>query len=372
MSLYIPSPVGYNTLMTFTLLHTADLHLGKSFSELPPERAGQRRADLLATLARICRTARERGVALLCIAGDLFDHARPATPLLASARHLLAEAGVPVLLIPGNHDALCEGSPYAAPHWPGNVLLASTPGWQRMPVADREVWAFGYSSGEAHRSPWQDFPGCGPQALLLLHAACLAPGLAAGAGYFPFTPASIPACAYLALGHHHRPAQVQRAPVAWYAGAPEPLEADETPPAVLHVTLDGAAASVEPLALATRRHRLISLEVTGLSVEEIWERALAHADTENLLTLKLTGVPNAASSLELPVLRAELAARCFGITLLTRELLPPLALAAEEGVLGVLRQMTSARLDALPEDDAQRARLLNAFTYAALALEGKL
>ena len=71
-------------------------------------------------------------------------------------------------------------------------------------------------------------------------------------------------------------------------------------------------------------------------------------------------------------LRAELAARCFGITLLSRELRPPLALATGGGVLGALQQLTRERLAALPEDDAQRARLLSAFSYASLALEGKL
>lgn len=358
--------------MAFTLLHTADLHLGKSFSELPPERAGQRRADLLATLARVCRKARELRVNLLCISGDLFDHPLPSTPLLASVRRALADANVPVLLLPGNHDPLVAGSPYLDHRWPGNVQLAAAPGWQRVPLAGLEVWSFGYACGEAHRNPWADFPGCGADALIALHAACLSADLVKDAGYYPFTPADIPACAYLALGHHHRSGQVNRVPLAWYAGAPEPLEAEVTPPAVLRVTLNGAATEVEPLHLATRRHRLATLEVSGLTAEAIWERALAEAAVDDLLTLKLTGVLDASTSLDLPSLRTELSAHCFGIELITDQLHLPADTSTANGVLGAVHEITRCRLEALPADDPQRARLAYALRYAALALEGKL
>ena len=355
--------------MAFTLLHTADLHLGKSFCDLPPERAGQRRADLLATLSRVCRKARELTVDVLCIAGDLFDRP-PAAPVLASVRRALAEASVPVVLVPGNHDPLEEGSPLCDGRWPGNVLVAAQPGWQRLPVKDIETWAFGYARGEAHRNPWRDFPGCGTDALLVLHAACLGAGLAAAAGYYPFTVDDIPACGYLALGHHHRPAQVSRAPMAWYAGAPEPLEAEIEPAVALHVTRGGAA--VEPLRLSTRRHRLVELEVSGLSAEAIWDRALAAAAVDDLLTLKLTGVLEVAASLDLSALRAELSARCFGVELQAEHVQLPADIPAG-GVLGALGALTHRRLETLPADDAEgRARLERAMRYAALALEGKL
>ncbi len=356
--------------MSFTLLHTADLHLGKSFSTLPPERAGQRRADLLATLARVCRAARERRVNLLCIAGDLFDRPQPALPLLAAARRALADASVPVLLLPGNHDPLDAGSPYLDAAWPGNVTVARTPGWQRIPLDGPETWAFGYARDAAHASPWDNFPGCAPDALLALHAACLAPGLAADAGYYPFTPAEIPPCAYLALGHHHRAAQV--APTAWYAGTPEPLEAEISPATALLVTLDGAAAPLEPLGVATRSHRAVTVDVTGLSAEEIWARALDAPTADDLLTFTLTGLLPAETALDLAALQRELSPRCFALELRTDGLHLPGTAADAGGVLGALARLARAREDGLPADDPQRARLARAVRYAALALEGKL
>lgn len=356
--------------MAFTLLHTADLHLGKSFRTLPPERAGQRRADLLATLQRICRTARERQVDLLCIAGDLFDRPTPPPALLADVRRALEDARVPVALIPGNHDPLQASSPYLAGHWPGHVHIATVPGWQRLPF-DRELWAFGYTLGDAHRHPWQDFPGSA-EAIVLLHAACLAPGLATDAGYYAFTPAEIPPCAYLALGHHHRACALRTHPPAWYAGAPEPLEAQEEPAATLLVTL-GTETRVEPLALATRRHRLRTLEVQGLSAEEIWTRALAEVFPDDLLTLRLSGVLDPAEPLDLIALQAELDVRCFAGEVDARGLLLPSTLAAQaDGVLGALYAEAAARHAALSPDDPARPRLERAVRYAVLALEGRL
>lgn len=357
--------------MAFTLLHTADLHLGKSFSELPPERAGQRRADLLATLQRICRFARERAVDLLVIAGDLFDRPEPAQPLLAAVRQSLAGT-VPVLLIPGNHDPLDDGSPYLTARWPANVTVATAPGWQCIAGFGPEIWTFGYARGAAHLNPWREFPGCASDALLVLHAACLAPGLAADAGYYPFTPRDIPTCGYLALGHHHRCAHIAHASPTWYAGSPEPLDAETTQASALLISLDGVATTVEPLDVATRRHRLVALDVTGLDSDDIWERALAQAAADDLLTLNLSGLLDATESLDLPALRAELSARCFAVVVNDADLHLPPTRDTHNGVLGTLHGIGSARLQALPPDDPQRAHIERAIRYAALALEGRL
>jgi DNA repair exonuclease SbcCD nuclease subunit len=358
--------------MAFTLLHTADLHLGKSFSLLPPERAEQRRADQLATLVRLCHRAQELRVDMLCVVGDFFDCAAPPMPLVATVRNILGESDVLIVLVPGNHDPLDAHSPYRVVHWPGNVRVATEAGWQRMPSGGPEMWAFGYTRGATHRSPWEQFPGCGHDAVLLLHAACLAPGLASEANYYPFTPSQIPACAYLALGHHHRAVQVSRHPLAWYAGTPEPLEPEVTPAAALLVRLDDPAVTVEPLDVATRRHRLVTLEVTGLTGADIWDRALSAANRDDLLTLRLTGMLAATESLEIAALQAELSARAFAAQVLADEMYLPAEAATGDGALAAVYQLARARLRDLPDADPGRARVEQAVRYAALALEGRL
>jgi exonuclease SbcD len=84
------------------LLHTSDWHLGRSFHRenlLPAQRA---------FVAHLVETVRAEAVDAVLIAGDVHDRAIPslgAVELFDEALHGLAELGVPVVLISGNHDS---------------------------------------------------------------------------------------------------------------------------------------------------------------------------------------------------------------------------------------------------------------------------
>lgn len=90
------------------ILHTADLHLGSVFPELPGQ-AANRRADQLATFERIIALALSNQVHLLVVAGDLFASPWPTKEVVACVRagfkRLLANGILPVLL-PGRSDTL--------------------------------------------------------------------------------------------------------------------------------------------------------------------------------------------------------------------------------------------------------------------------
>ncbi|MER7520548.1 exonuclease SbcCD subunit D [Streptomyces sp. NPDC126499] len=84
------------------LLHTSDWHLGRSFH----------RVSLLdaqaAFLDHLVATVREREVDAVLVAGDVYDRAVPplaAVELFDTALHRLADAGVPTVMISGNHDS---------------------------------------------------------------------------------------------------------------------------------------------------------------------------------------------------------------------------------------------------------------------------
>ncbi|MCS0635644.1 exonuclease SbcCD subunit D [Streptomyces sp. LP05-1] len=84
------------------LLHTSDWHLGRSFH----------RVSLLdaqaAFLDHLVAVAREREVDAVLVAGDIYDRAIPplrAVELFDAALHRLAAAGVPTVMISGNHDS---------------------------------------------------------------------------------------------------------------------------------------------------------------------------------------------------------------------------------------------------------------------------
>ncbi|MFD9540190.1 exonuclease SbcCD subunit D [Streptomyces sp. NPDC060022] len=84
------------------ILHTSDWHLGRSFHRVPMLDA---QADYLDHLVR---TVREHEVDAVLVAGDVYDRAVPplaAVRLFDDALHRLAAAGVPTVMISGNHDS---------------------------------------------------------------------------------------------------------------------------------------------------------------------------------------------------------------------------------------------------------------------------
>ncbi|MFE3071530.1 exonuclease SbcCD subunit D [Streptomyces sp. NPDC059247] len=84
------------------LLHTSDWHLGRSF-----HRVGLLEAQA-AFLDHLVATVHEHRVDAVLVAGDVYDRAVPPLPaveLFDTALHRLAEAGVPTVMISGNHDS---------------------------------------------------------------------------------------------------------------------------------------------------------------------------------------------------------------------------------------------------------------------------
>ncbi|MFE4659521.1 exonuclease SbcCD subunit D [Streptomyces hydrogenans] len=84
------------------LLHTSDWHLGRSF-----HRVGLLDAQA-AFLDHLVATVRDREVDAVLVAGDVYDRAVPplsAVALFDRALHRLADAGVPTVMISGNHDS---------------------------------------------------------------------------------------------------------------------------------------------------------------------------------------------------------------------------------------------------------------------------
>ncbi|MFF3175585.1 exonuclease SbcCD subunit D [Streptomyces sp. NPDC057900] len=84
------------------ILHTSDWHLGRSFHRVSLLEAQA------AYLDHLVATVRDHEVDAVLVAGDVYDRAVPplsAVQLFDDALHRLAEAGVPTVMISGNHDS---------------------------------------------------------------------------------------------------------------------------------------------------------------------------------------------------------------------------------------------------------------------------
>ena len=91
----------------FRILHVADSHVGVDLPARPRSAWHRRGDDIVASYHRVLARASEGNVDLVIHAGDVFDLPRPNGAALAAALGPLlglAAAGIPVVVVPGNHE----------------------------------------------------------------------------------------------------------------------------------------------------------------------------------------------------------------------------------------------------------------------------
>jgi len=299
-------------------LHTADWQLGMKAVQVGG--AGERvRAERLKTAERFVRLAREQAVDFILLAGDTFEDNAVERVLIQQAADLLGGAGIPVYLIPGNHDPLVPGSVWEHPSWgsrpnilvlteekpvavPGSVLYPC-PVREKFSRKDPTAWIPTESNSEiriglAHGS----FEGVGGEDLELP---------------IPRNAASRAGLDYLALGHWHSlslfpdGSGITRTA---YPGTPEPsrfgernsgkvliveIESPKSPPRITPMNVGGliwevqAADIRKPGDLARLKEKI-----------EGWPRP-----EDTLLTLKVSGFMGAEEQGELVRLKEIIGAR---------------------------------------------------------------
>lgn len=91
--------------MKVTFIHTADWQLGKPFAGVEDQ---QKRALLqnerMEAIKRIGKIAKENNVSFILVAGDLFDSPTATKATVSAACSAIGSVGLPVFVIPGNHD----------------------------------------------------------------------------------------------------------------------------------------------------------------------------------------------------------------------------------------------------------------------------
>jgi len=178
----------------------------------------------------VLATARGFRADIVLLAGDTFDNHAVTSETIDRAGQLLADAGLPVVILPGNHDPATPDSIWLRGRFDeiGNVAILGITNDRvvALPAQDLEIW------GNAHRDymdmvPLRDPP---PRAARW--------HIALGHGHYeppetwhnPLRPSWLISDAmiaatgadYLALGHWDRAAQVGGGAVpAYYSGSPD-------------------------------------------------------------------------------------------------------------------------------------------------------
>lgn len=108
-------------------IHTSDWQLGTPQRFFSPDAYAlysRRRIDMIKDIGRL---AKSESCAFIAVAGDVFEYEQMDRRTVANALDAMAEAEMPVVLLPGNHDPYHEESVYQSKQFleskPNNVMV---------------------------------------------------------------------------------------------------------------------------------------------------------------------------------------------------------------------------------------------------------
>lgn len=245
------------------VLHLSDAHLTSRLDRV--SREAERADRLLARLAE----AKEQGVELILIAGDLFDTPFESESLVTRVFAALSALSVPVCLIAGNHDCACAGSIYRTTPFPENVhfLDESNPVFR---TETYDVYGFSYTAPYENRRMLGGFTVENPEKInfLLFHGDLVSAGTADE--YMPLTREELAESGadYAALGHIHKrtaPERVAKTTYA-YAGIPDGRGFDELgEQGAWLLTLEKGSVQADFFPMSSRRYFEQTVDLTGLT-----------------------------------------------------------------------------------------------------------
>lgn len=199
-------------------LHTADLHLGRSF---PYEREEDRkigRKNRLRTFERILKLGIQEKIDYLFLVGDIFEQDKVMPEEVDYVLACLDRAPFKTLLLLGNHDYKLYD--YLSSRLPENVILFSNEAMDRYVDEANNVAFYGTSWTRASYNKILQFDGDDEvdfRRVLLHHG-----NWSGGDGYFPVDANLLYAFDYIALGHVHKPTMYENK--LQMCGTPEPLD----------------------------------------------------------------------------------------------------------------------------------------------------
>ena len=85
------------------IVHSSDLHIEHDYTGSTYD------GDPAAGLTAVLSTAHQHGADVVLLAGDTFDSHRIPADLLDHIGSIIVGAGLPLVLLPGNHDPVITG-----------------------------------------------------------------------------------------------------------------------------------------------------------------------------------------------------------------------------------------------------------------------
>ena len=356
------------------ILHAADLHLDSAFAGLAEEKAALLRQESRDILRRMVDWANDHAVDVMLLSGDLFDSDRMYSQTARTLAQALARFRGRIFLSPGNHDFYAPGSGYDAVDWPENVHIFTSrrPQTVLLRSLNASVTGAAFTSAEE----WEPFDGASfsggdaPIRLGVLHGEVTR----GESKYRAIPPAEIEKTnlTYLALGHVHRCAGVQRAGNTAYAypGCLPGRGFDETgDKGFLYGEITPEKVELEFIPFAPRRYQSVTADITDRDPADAVRQALGPACGQDICRVLLTG--SRRENFSLSALTSELSGLCAALEL-TDETYPEedvWARCGEDSLRGLFLQNLRARYDGADEDE--KRQLLQAARFGLAALDNR-
>lgn len=356
------------------ILHAADLHLDSAFAGLAEEKAALFRQESRDILRRMVDWANDHAVDVMLLSGDLFDSDRMYSQTARTLAQALARFRGRIFLSPGNHDFYAPGSGYDAVDWPENVHIFTSrrPQTVLLRSLNASVTGAAFTSAEE----WEPFDGASfsggdaPIRLGVLHGEVTR----GESKYRAIPPAEIEKTnlTYLALGHVHRCAGVQRAGNTAYAypGCLPGRGFDETgDKGFLYGEITPEKVELEFIPFAPRRYQSVTADITDRDPADAVRQALDPDCGQDVCRVLLTG--SRRENFSLSALTSELSGLCAALEL-TDETYPEedvWARCGEDSLRGLFLQNLRARYDGADEDE--KRQLLQAARFGLAALDNR-
>ena len=356
------------------ILHAADLHLDSAFAGLAEEKAALLRQESRDILRRMVDWANDHAVDVMLLSGDLFDSDRMYSQTARTLAQALARFRGRIFLSPGNHDFYAPGSGYDAVDWPENVHIFASrrPQTVLLRSLNASVTGAAFTSAEE----WEPFDGASfsggdaPIRLGVLHGEVTR----GESKYRAIPPAEIEKTnlTYLALGHVHRCAGVQRAGNTAYAypGCLPGRGFDETgDKGFLYGEITPETVELEFIPFAPRRYQSVTADITDRDPADAVRQALDPDCGQDICRVLLTG--SRRENFSLSALTSELSGLCAALEL-TDETYPEedvWARCGEDSLRGLFLQNLRARYDGADEDE--KRQLLQAARFGLAALDNR-
>lgn len=356
------------------ILHAADLHLDSAFAGLAEEKAALLRQESRDILRRMVDWGNDHGADVMLLSGDLFDSDRMYSQTARTLAQALARFRGRIFLSPGNHDFYAPGSGYDAVDWPENVhiFISRRPQTVLLRSLNASVTGAAFTSAEE----WEPFDGASfsggdaPIRLGVLHGEVTR----GESKYRAIPPAEIEKTnlTYLALGHVHRCAGVQRAGNTAYAypGCLPGRGFDETgDKGFLYGEITPEKVELEFIPFAPRRYQSVTADITDRDPADAVRQALDPDCGQDICRVLLTG--SRRENFSLSALTSELSGLCAALEL-TDETYPEedvWARCGEDSLRGLFLQNLRARYDGADEDE--KRQLLQAARFGLAALDNR-